>query len=160
MFELLSLLLGGGLRLLPEVFKIFTAKKDADHEYRMTQLQLEIDKARATQALDQVAAKGAMEQAILEMQGLVKAQERDYKPTGIAWIDAISQSIRPFLTYWWCVVIYSTAKAMSVLVAVQSNASIEAMTPIIMTDFDRSVIGSMISYWFMDRSLRKMQGGR
>jgi len=54
-------ILGVVARLLPEVFKLFTLKKDQDHEYRMTQLQLEIDKARAQLEIDKIHANEAIE---------------------------------------------------------------------------------------------------
>ena len=32
--------LGGFLRFVPEIIKLFTEQRDRDHEYRMTRLQL------------------------------------------------------------------------------------------------------------------------
>jgi len=54
MLELWGMIGGGVFRLLPELLKAFNARRDADHEYRMTELQLRIDQARANQALDLV----------------------------------------------------------------------------------------------------------
>jgi hypothetical protein len=59
MLELLGLITGGIFRLLPEELKILSVRSDADHEYRMTELQLKVDQARAAQAIDLVDAQGA-----------------------------------------------------------------------------------------------------
>ncbi len=76
MLELLSLLLGAGLRLLPEVIGLFKARGERDHEYRMTQLQLDIDKARAQQALDLAHQQGQIASDKAEMDALIAAGAR------------------------------------------------------------------------------------
>lgn len=155
MLDLLGLLGGGLLRLAPEVIKLFTAKRDADHEYRMTQLQLQIDQSRAKDNLDMVAAQSSAAQGLAEIQALMQAVRDQAAPTGIAWVDAVSSVIRPFLTLWWVVVLYTSAKIISIIVAFQAGATLAQFVPILVTDFDEAVIGSMLSFWFLDRTLRK-----
>jgi predicted exporter len=155
MFELLSLIFGGVLRLLPEVLKLFTAKADAEHEYRMTQLQLEIDKARSEQQIDLVHAQGAIAADTAEMSAMVEALKAQSTPSGVPWIDALSSSVRPVLTYWWCLALYTAYKAITVAVAVQAGTTLGALATLLVTEFDRMVIGSIFSFWFVDRSLRR-----
>ncbi|CAB4158887.1 hypothetical protein UFOVP707_33 [uncultured Caudovirales phage] len=158
MIEVLSLVAGGVMRLMPEVFGYFKAKRDADHEYRMTQLQLDIDKARAQQALDLAHAQGriAMDQA--EMEALVAAIQSQGKPSGVPWVDAVSSAVRPLLTIWWCLLLYTVYKGLLIAVGVDDGLPVKDLAPIVVDDFDRAVIGSIFSFWFVDRSLRRRAG--
>lgn len=153
--QLLGPALGGLLRLLPEAMKIFTAKRDADHEYRMTLLQLEIDKARADQQIDLVHAQGAIAADTAEMAAVVQALKAQGAASGVGWVDALSASVRPVLTFWWCLGLYTAYKAMTVAVALRAEAGLETLAPVLVTDFDQAVIGSIVSFWFVDRSLRR-----
>jgi hypothetical protein len=156
MIELLSMLGGGIFRLLPEITGYFKAKGDRDHEYRMTQLQLQIDQARAQQQLDLVHAQAAIEADRSEMQTLAETIKAQAIPSGVTWIDALSSSVRPVLTYWWCLVLYTGYKAITMTTALDGGASLAAVAPLLVTEFDRSVIGSIFAFWFVDRALRKM----
>jgi hypothetical protein len=135
--------------------KIFTAKRDADHEYRMTLLQLEIDKARADQQIDLVHAQGAIAADTAEMAAMVQALKAQGAASGVGWVDALSASVRPVLTFWWCLGLYTAYKAITVAVALRADAGLETLAPVLMTDFDQAVIGSIVSFWFVDRSLRR-----
>lgn len=155
MLELLGMLGGGVFRLVPFLVDFFRAKREADHEYRMTELQLKVDQARAAQAIDLANAQAAIALGQGEMDAWGKAIEAQGKATGIVWIDAISATVRPFLTYYWVVGLYGSAKVIQVIVAFKAGAPLDAFVPILVTEFDRTVIGSMLSFWFIDRALRK-----
>lgn len=155
MLELLGMLGGGVFRLVPFLVDFFKAKRDADHEYRMTELQLKVDQARAAQAIDLANAQAAIALGQGEMEAWGKAIDAQGRPSGISWIDAISATVRPFLTYYWVVGLYGSAKVIQVIVAFRSGAPLDAFVPILVTEFDRTVIGSMLSFWFVDRALRK-----
>ncbi len=155
MIELLSLVFGGVLRLVPEFLKLKNAAAEQAHELRMTQLQLEIDKARAQQQIDlaHVQASIAADQA--EMAAMVAALKAQGQRSGVKWIDGLSSSVRPVLTYWWCMVLYTAGKAIVIAVALQGNATLASLAPLVVTEFDRSIIASIFSFWFVDRALRR-----
>ena len=155
MLELLGLLAGGVFRLLPELLKLLATRRDADHEYRMTELQLRIDQARATLALDLVHAQGAVAADSAELQVWAEALRGQGAPTGLKWVDALSSTVRPVLTYWWCLVLYSSHKAVLVAVGLQERLALAQLAPLMLTDFDRSVVASIIGFWFTDRALRR-----
>lgn len=155
MIELLGLVFGGVLRLAPELLKLVTAKRDQAHELEMTRLQLEIDKARAEQQIDLVHAQGAIASDTAEMAAMVEALKAQAAPSGVPWVDALSASVRPVLTYWWCLALYTGCKAITVIVAVGGGAGLAELAPLLVTEFDRTVIGSIFSFWFVDRSLRR-----
>lgn len=158
MLTLLSMLGGGLLRLIPFLVDLFKQRQDADHEYRMTQLQLQIDQARAAQQIDLAHAQAEIAANAGEMAAWGAAIQAEAQKTGIGWIDAISASVRPVLTYYWCVGLYGSAKVIQVVVAMQHGTPLAGYLPILITEFDQSVIGSMLSFWFVDRALRRMSG--
>jgi hypothetical protein len=158
MLTLLSMLGGGLFRLIPFVVDFFKAKNDAEHEYRMTELQLKIDQARATQQIDLAHAQAEIAANAGEMQAWADAIKGQSTPSGVSWIDALSASVRPVLTYWWCLVLYTAAKAIVIVVAIQGNMPLAAFAALLVTEFDTAIIGSVFSFWFVDRALRKMGG--
>jgi hypothetical protein len=155
MIALLGLIFGAIARLAPEILKILNAQRDREHEYRMTQLQLQIDQARAQQQLDLVHAQGAIAQAGTELQGLIDTIQAQARATGIGWVDAVSSTVRPFLTFWWCVIQYTVYKSVLIWSALSVRADLLTLAGIVCTEWDRGVIASMISFWFVDRSLRR-----
>lgn len=155
MIELLSMLGGGILRLLPELFSFLKGTKDQAHEYRMTQLQLEVDKARAAQQLDVIHATHDANIDQADLQALTEALAGQGKPSGIAWVDALSASVRPVLTYWWCLGLYTAYKVILIYTAFIHGTSLIEIAPVLLSEFDRSVVGSIFAFWFVDRALRK-----
>lgn len=158
MIELLGLVFGGVFRMLPELLGVFKAKRDADHEFRMTELQLKIDEARAKHALDLAHAQAEIAAAAGEMNAWAEAIRGQATNTGVGWVDALSSSVRPVLTYWWVLVLYSGAKLLQIVVGLDDGVALAEFVPILVTEFDRTVIGSILSFWFVDRSLRKGAG--
>jgi hypothetical protein len=155
MLELLGLVVGGVFRLLPEWLKLLGSRREADHEFRMTELQLRIDQARAAQALDLVHAQGTVAAEAAELGNWAEALRAQAVATGVRWVDALSATVRPVLTYWWCLVLYTTHKAVLVAVGLQQRLALAELAPLLLTDFDRSVVASIIGFWFTDRALRK-----
>lgn len=161
MLSMILSLMGGGLgallRFVPEIFKLITDSRDRDHEYRMTQLQLEIDKARAGQQIDLVHAQGDVSIASGEMQAYVEAIKGQAQLTGVRFIDALNASVRPFLTYWW-MVIFTAYKVMTVMTALQGGATFSQIGAVLWTADDWGVLSMILGFWFVDRSLRKIHG--
>ena len=154
---LLSLLgggLGGLLRYIPELIKIFTTKQDHDHEYRMTQLQLQIDQARASQAIDLAYAQGDVATQTASAQALLEALKAQSTPTGIKWVDALSASVRPILTYWWMIG-FTVYKAMTIYAYCADWKGLDGFTLLLWTDWDAGVLAMIIGFWFVDRSIKR-----
>jgi hypothetical protein len=100
---MIEALLGGGLgaiaRMAPEVLKFFDRKNERTHE-----LALGDQQAR----LIELGNRGKLEQAQIEAQShdLVAALEAlragiagQSTLTGVKWVDALSSSVRPVITY-------------------------------------------------------------
>lgn len=161
MIATLITLLGGGLggllRFIPEILKLFTEGKDREHEYRMTQLQLDIDKQRATLNLDLVHAQGDVQANAQDMQAYIAAIEAQAKPSGVAWVDALSASVRPVVAYWW-LTLFTVAKICLIVAAIQHFTTIEAFVSHIWTAEDAGFLSMILGFWYVDRSVRKNTG--
>lgn len=149
-------LLGGGLgavmRLLPEVIKLFTLKKDHDQEYRMTELQLKIDKARAQQDIDKVHANQTLEAVRGEMAAYIEAIKGQGKMTGLKWIDGLNQSVRPVLTYWW-MILFTVYK----INVIWNSTGFEDLMKNLWNAEDAGILSMILGFWFVDRALKYMR---
>ncbi len=157
---LLSLIgggLGGLLRFVPEILKLFTDAKDREHEFRMTRLQLEIDKARAAQAIDLVHAQADLVTQAGETQAFIEAIKGQSQPTGIRWVDALNATVRPVITYWW-MALFTVYKISTIVVAWQQSATFAEFASRIWTAQDAGILAMILGFWFVDRAIRKQQG--
>lgn len=149
--------LGGLLRFVPEILKLFTDARDRDHEYRMTQLQLDIDKARAAQAIDLVHAQGEVATQAGEMQAFLEAIRSQGQMTGVPWVDALNQSVRPVVTYWW-MSLFTVYKIATIVAAALQWTTLDAFLAVLWTSQDAGILAMILGFWFVDRSIRKQQG--
>ena len=70
-------------------------------------------------------------------------------------INFANSFIRPFLTIWWAVILYSIYKGVLVYAAASANFTAENLIGILITDFDYSVIGAIIGFYFTNRTIDK-----
>lgn len=162
-------MLGGGLlRLAPKLIDYWSNGRDQKMELARMDKEIELEKARAKnqqeQAAMQAATQAAQAGAALDMRwgdALVEALRTAQPPVledkGSFWINllnGLNSSVRPILTYWWCVVIYTLHKGLLAWAAVQEKMGAKEMSTVLYTDFDRAVVGSIIGFWFVDRALR------
>ncbi|MDX8385338.1 MAG: hypothetical protein R8M11_02345 [Gallionella sp.] len=149
--------LGGALRFVPEIFKLFTDKSDRDHEFRMSELQLRIGESRGKNQLDLVKAQGEVAVNSAEMQAFTEAVKAQGKPSGVAWVDALSASVRPVITYWW-MLLFTVYKGLTVYIAIAEFVSLNDFAAKLWTAQDAGVLAMILGFWFVDRSIRKNTG--
>lgn len=157
MMDILTLLspaLGAVLRLVPEGLKLVDAKRDRDHELKMTELQLKIDQARATQAIDLVHAQSTSQQLAADTTLLLEAIAVQGQKVGVAWVDALNATVRPVVTYW-LLALYATAKLVGVLLAVQVDGGWLLALQGAYTPEDQTLLASVLGFWFVDRAIRR-----
>lgn len=167
MIELLSLIFGGVFRLLPSVMDWLHKGQDNAHELAMVDKQIELAKVQSAQKINEIQAQGEDTRATIAAQAdgaveaswsqaLIDAIKGQGGMTGIKWVDALNQSVRPVLTYWHCLLLYTASKVVTLTVALQAKTPLAQLAPILMTDFDHALVGSIMGFWFVDRALRKM----
>lgn len=148
--------LGGGIfRMLPELMKFFTAKDDRKHEKEMFALQLEADKLKAANNLAQTNAESAGAMGLAEITAIIEATKAQAVQTGIKWVDAASALMRPIITFWWCIVMYTGALIANYFTLIQDGMTNATALLEIWGPDEKAICASIISFWFVDRSLRK-----
>lgn len=150
MIELLGLLGGAIARLVPHVLEYFKEGRESKHELERMKLEIELEKQRGQNKEIEIARASAAQVDGQWAGGLLEAIRAQTVVTGDKWLDRVNISVRPVLTYWWCIVLYTTQKGTMLYLALSQGQPFE-----VVTEFDRAVIGSIVSFWFLDRSLRK-----
>jgi hypothetical protein len=156
MFELLSVLGGGLFRLLPSVLDFFHKKQELSHELDLLDKQMELAKLQGEQKIAEIQQQTDGDTERAWGAALSEAIKSQGTPTGVRWVDALSASVRPVVTYWWALVLYTAAKGIEIYVALSTAVPLLSLAPILLTDFDRAVIGSILGFWFCDRALRQL----
>jgi len=151
MFELIGLIFGGASRLVQHWLDLRDKDKERAHEATMYDKQITLADRRFEHdaALRRMDADSAEQQAEWSaMVAALQAQATEAQAAG-GFVAKVSALIRPFLTFWHAVVIYTAIK-----VALGGMTWAQALLHIY-TDADRALCFSMVSFWFADRSLRK-----
>ena len=153
MTALLGMIFGGALRLAPEILKWFDRKSEREHELKMFDKQLAMDKLKG----DTEIQKGELSLDMAGLQALIESIKGQGQITGIKWIDALNASVRPVLTYWWVVILSTTALIAQYILLRQSGvSSVEAISRLWGTE-EKTIVGGMINFWFLDRVLKYMR---
>lgn len=152
---LFSPILGGIGRLATAWMDYKNKKLDYEQELKMQEMQMKLDEQRAKLHLQEVAAVAEANVEESWAKALETALDSEGRRTGDKFSDRLSASVRPILTYWWCLGLYTGYKVVLVIQATQASAlSMEVLANILITEFDAAVIGSIFGFWFVDRALR------
>lgn len=156
MLTILGTLLGGLFRLAPEWLKYLNGKQDRAHEKDMFGMQLEADKVRASAGLALEKQRGENEIGVAELQAVIAATKAQAIKTGIGWIDGLSAMVRPVLTFWWCLILYTVALGAEfyALTVLAGTPNVEAILQLFGED-EKAIVASIFSFWFVDRALRR-----
>lgn len=168
MIEILSFIFGGLFRLAPKLMEMREKALDRQHEREMLTLQMQADEKRAQLAMQAEEQRADTQRQIAELQAMIAAlqtQGVQSQKTG-NWLidflnglaDAMSKSVRPVLTYWYCVAAYGLYKAATLYLILQSGASWANAASLLWTPNDHAVMFSIIGFWFVDRAIRKREG--
>ncbi|MDD2742316.1 MAG: hypothetical protein PHV02_08585 [Rhodocyclaceae bacterium] len=154
--SLVGSLFGGLFRLAPEVLKWADRKDERKHELSMFDKQLDADKLKGDQALLLARTQADASIGAAEIQAIIEATKAQAAQTGIKFVDAFNALMRPAITFWWVIVLYSAAltSRFAVLVQQEGATNLEAIIALWGPD-EKAIVASIISFWFVDRSLRK-----
>ena len=133
--------LGGAMRLIPELLKGKAETKNREHDYRMAELQLKIAQEHGVAGL-----------ATIQAQALSQAIQGQSQITGVRWVDAVSSTVRPFVTYWW-MLLFTIYKVCAILVAWQATTSLADFADQIWTENDWAILSTILGFWFVDRAI-------
>lgn len=148
--------LGGVFRLVPEVLKWSDRKNERVYEFKRMEQQLLIDKHRASMALDQTKVEGEIKLDLKELDALksaVKGQTEMAIAAG-GFMLKLSASVRPFLTYYWCVILYTAALTAQFILLREANSTLDSII-LLWGPNEKAIVASIFTYWFIDRTLKK-----
>lgn len=153
-------LLGGAFRLAPEVLKWWDKDKDRKHELAMFDRQLELDKLRSQTAIDQINAQAAAAFNVADLQALMEVNKAQAQAqlTGVKWVDAANALMRPVITFWHVVVLYTVILACKFIYLMDSQGQTAVQAVITLGSDHSSIVATIMSFWFMDRSLVRGAG--
>jgi hypothetical protein len=151
MLTLLGSLLGFIGSIFPDLLKIFQDKYDRAHELEIMDRQIKLMKQGHTQQLEEIKLLTES----MEMQALYTQA----KPIGIKWVDGLSGTVRPLITYaffiLYCAVKWSQFAV--ILHVTESSTWSEALIRIWHGE-DQALFATVMSFWFGQRALYKFKG--
>lgn len=148
---LFSPLIGGLVRLAPEILKFFDKKNDRSHELAMQHMALEFEKQRGANRMAELGA----EMQITQLDAIGRASAAQMRKTGIRWVDAVNALVRPLITYWFAG-LYGAIKICALIHALQDGGNLLTALPAIWdSEVDTGILGSILGFWFVSRVYEK-----
>lgn len=157
--SLLSLLGGGLMRLLPEVFTLLNKKADNNHELAMLDKQIALEQTKSAMRQQEIMTQGQADMNLAEMNALSEALRGQMQVTNNWFIDGLNFAVRPVTTFY-LLTLYGLAKLAMYQVAVLSGVSGWEAILKVYDEEDRAILGSILGFWFVNRSLSKEKGIR
>lgn len=141
MITLLSSLIGFIGAAFPDLLKLFRDAQDRKHELRILEMQMEQQRQGHAQRLEEVGIQAD----IAENQALYRTYN-----TGIRWVDALNGTVRPIIAYSFFI-LYACVKVMH----------FSAGLPwLLWNEEDQAIFAGIISFYFGQRAMTKMRGGK
>lgn len=159
MLEIAGIVFGGASRLFQGWMEMKDKEKEREHEREMfdKQVALQAQKAEADKQLRQMDIESA--QNTKELDALMTAlQSQSAEATAAGgWALKLSASVRPVISYW-LLLVYTAAKGAAFYVALEKGGTVADAVLLIYTQFDGALLGSIVTFWFADRSMLKRMG--
>lgn len=153
---LLGGLLGGAFRLAPEILKWFDRKGERAHELAMQDKALEFEKLRGASRMAEIDASGQAAWNGGAIEALRDALKGQAQATGIHWVDALSSSVRPVLTYWF-MALYCAAKTAAFVGVMLAGAGWVGAVQAAWTEADQALWAGVLNFWFLGRVFERVR---
>lgn len=151
MMTLLGSLLGFLSAAFPDLLKLFRDTQDRRHELKILELQLEQQRQGHTNRLEEIQVQGD----IAESRALYKTYY-----TGIKWVDALNGTVRPVVAYAFFL-LYATVKLLAYYAMPETmTSSISIIYGTLWTEEDAAIFAGIISFYFGQRAMHKVRGGK
>ena len=154
---LLGGLLGGAFRLAPELLKWMDRNGERGHELAMQDKALEFEKLRGASRMAEIGATADAAWNTGAIEALKDAIRTQGEKTGVNWVDALSASVRPIITYWF-MALYCSAKVAAFAAALSAGAGWGAAVLQAWNEADQALWAGVLNFWFLGRVFDK--GGR
>jgi len=147
---LLGGLLGGIFRLAPEMLRWLDRKGERGHELAMQDKALEFEKLRGAQRMQEIGASADAAWNTGALEALKEAVAGQARQSGVRWVDALSSSVRPILTYWF-MALYCAAKMALFVASLRAGLDWTAAATLSWTPADQALWASVLNFWFLGR---------
>lgn len=152
--SILSMLGGGLVRLLPEIFGFLNKKTDNAHELAMMDKQLALEQVRGANRQAEVELQTTSEQIVHMLDAQAEALKSQMQVTGIRFVDALNFLVRPLTTYY-VLALYGLAKVAMFALAVQSGVSGWEAVLRLYDEDDKAILSGILGFWFVGRCFEK-----
>jgi hypothetical protein len=141
-------LIGGLLRLAPELLKFFDRKNDRAHEAVMFDKEVEVTRLRMEAQIqhDRTSLDIASIDAIAVA---AEEQGRTARAAG-KFVAALSALVRPLVTYYF-VVLYSIVKSVGLWLLYTTGADVGTILEHAWTADDVAILSMILVFWFVGR---------
>ena len=151
---MLSILLGFAAPFLKPIIKIFQSKVDNKHEKAMLALQLEADKVRHTNKIQEMVIDGD----IRRTEGLLK-HDAEVAKHASTWIHNLRASVRPIITYLFFAV-FATVEVTALLTLMDAGDAFGTSLLLVWDTPEQELFGAIMGFWFGGRYLEKAYGSK
>lgn len=148
MLTLLGSLLGFISSLLPDVLKLWRDRGDKAHELAILDRQMQLQQVLHSQRLEEIRVQGQ----VVESTALYKHA----RFTGVKWVDALSGTVRPVITYAFFL-LYMAVKMAQIYLLLTDNYDLQLAEVLlgIWHAEDQALFAAVMSFWFGQRALEK-----
>ena len=165
MIALFSALLGFVSSAVPDFIRLFRDSKDRAHEITLLKLQMEYEREKLAAAQQANMAAHASQLQAIELQAGISEQQAlnarvSESLTGIHWVDALSGSVRPMVTYAFFALYFLVKCAqfhllMHPMLPWQSTMTLSQALVSLWTEEDIAIFSAIMAFWFGSRALGK-----
>jgi hypothetical protein len=152
---LLGGLLGGALRMAPEILGYLDKKNERKHELALGEQQFRVAELQFREKREIKDLDVEQSQFVSAMEALKEGIKAQGTPTGIKWIDALSAVVRPAITAW-VFALYSAVKIASLTVALSAADGATAVLSIWGPE-DSGMLSAIVMFWFVGRIWKSRQ---
>jgi len=153
---LLGGLLGGLFRLAPEGLKWLDRKGERAHELAMQDKALEFEKVRGAGRMAEIGAAADASWNSGAIEALRDAVRSQRELSGVRWVDAMSSSVRPVITYWF-MALYCAAKTAAFVGAIDAGAQWIPAIQAAWTEADQALWAGVLNFWFLGRVFERVR---
>lgn len=142
--------LGGLFRLMPELLKWLDRVGERTHELAMQDKALAFEQLRGAQRMQELGAQNQGAWNSGAFSALKEALAGQGQPSGVRWVDALSTSVRPVITYWF-MALYCAAKTAAFAAALQAGAGWTVAVQAAWSEADQALWSGVLNFWFIGR---------
>lgn len=149
-------LLGGLFRLMPELLRTLDRRSERRHEIAMQDRALEHERLRGPSRMPEMGAEAEPPWSSSTSKALRDDISSRGELVGVRWLDMLSSSVRPVVTYGF-MVLYCAAKTAAFVGGTASGGDWSHAAQQAWTEADQALWAGVLNFWFLGRVLDKVR---